>query len=65
MQLEKDLVDNEVERLEILFEKNEYNDDQKRWFIESKFKDAKDTDDKILLKVCEILLDKLEQKKEG
>ncbi len=56
MDLEKKLVDNEVERIEILFEKNNYNNNQKRWFIESKMNDAKLLKDTNLIKVCEILL---------
>ncbi len=56
--LDQDLIDNEVERLEILFEKNNYNDNQKKWFIQAKLKDAKELNDKLLLRVCEILLDK-------
>ena len=60
MQLDQNLVNNEVERLEILFAEKGYDKEERSWFIESKYHDAKKNNDLVLLKVCEILLDKID-----
>ena len=57
--LDQDLIENEIERIELLFEKNKYDDKQKKWFIEAKLKDAKELHDVVLLKVCEVLLERI------
>ncbi len=64
MKLEKDQLDNEfinleVERIKLLFEKNKYDLEQKKWFIEAKMFDAKNNKDVNYLKVCDILLKEL------
>ena len=59
MLLEEDLVNNEVKRIELLFEKNNYNNDQKKWFLESKLKYAKATNDVIVYRVCNILINNI------
>ena len=61
MNLEQELVKIEMERLELLFEESKYNNRQKRRFIESKLLDAKNYNDKILLKVCEKLINKINE----
>ena len=59
VQLNKEFIENEVERIRIVFLKNSYNDEEKRWFIESKVNAAKASNDVLLLEVCNILLDEL------
>lgn len=64
MKLEKDQLDNEfinleVERIKLLFEKNKYDKEQKKWFIEAKMLDAKNNKDINYIKVCDILLKEL------
>lgn len=58
-QLNKEFIENEVERIRILFLKNNYNAEEKRWFLESKINSAKAINDVLLLEVCDILLDEL------
>ena len=59
MMLDKDLVNNEIERIKLLFLKEKYDQEQKKWFIESKINRAKATNDDLLLEVCERLLEEL------
>ena len=51
--LEQDLKDEETlletERLKILFKKNNYDKQQKKWFLESKIMNAKECGNKNLL----------------
>ena len=58
-QLDEGLINNEIERLEIIFIKENYNDKQKLWFINSKLEKAKISNDRLLIEVCSRLLDKL------
>lgn len=58
-QLDETLIKNEIERLEIIFIKEKYNDKQKLWFINSKLEKAKISNDRLLIEVCSRLLDKL------
>ena len=58
-QLDEALIKNEIERLEIIFIKEKYNDKQKLWFINSKLEKAKISNDRLLIEVCSRLLDKL------
>ena len=58
-QLDEALINNEIERLEIIFIKENYNDKQKLWFINSKLEKAKISNDRLLIVVCSRLLDKL------
>lgn len=62
--LEQDLqnnfiISNEIERIKILFEKNNYTDEQKKWFIEAKIISAKNNNDDELLKIYNKLLGEL------
>ena len=52
---DKELINMEVERIKLLFIKNNYDDEQKKWFIEAKKKSAKENNDEKLLYVCKIL----------
>lgn len=58
-ELNKEYIENEVERIRILFLKNNYDLEEKKWFIESKANRAKVSNDVLLLEVCNILLDEL------
>ncbi len=58
-QLDEGLINNEIERLEIIFIKEKYNDKQKLWFINSKLEKAKISNDRLLIEVCSRLLNKL------
>lgn len=58
-QLDENIINNEIERLEIIFMKEKYNDKQKLWFINSKLEKAKSSNDRLLIEVCSRLLDKL------
>ena len=58
-QLDEGLINNEIERLEIIFIKENYNDKQKLWFINSKLEKAKISNDRLLIEVCSRLLDKI------
>lgn len=60
--LDQNLVNNEIERMEILFEKEHYNNDQRIWFIEAKMQDAKELNDIHLLEVCNRLMEKYSSK---
>lgn len=60
--LDQNLVNNEIERMEILFEKERYNNDQRIWFIEAKMQDAKELNDIHLLEVCNRLMEKYSSK---
>ncbi len=57
--LNQNLIENEIEHIEILFLKEHYNNYQKKWFIESKKKDAEKLNDINLLEVCNKLLEKI------
>ena len=64
MKLEKNLQDDvminlEVERIKLLFEKNNYNLKQKKWFIEAKEKNATKEKSEIILNACRILNEEL------
>ena len=68
MELEKDRFDDEfinleVERIKILFQKNNYNINQQKWFLESKIMTARENNDLNYLKVCEILLNEIDGEK--
>ena len=68
MELEKDQFDDEfinleVERIKILFQKNNYNINQQKWFLESKIMTARENNDLNYLKVCEILLNEIDSEK--
>ena len=58
---DQNLIDNEIERIEIFFQKNNYNDEQKVWFIESKLYSAKANNDPLLIEVCNKLLEKIKK----
>ena len=58
-QLDEALINNEIERLEIIFIKENYNDKQKLWFINSKLEKAKISNDRLLIEVCSRLLDRI------
>ena len=60
--LDQNLINNEIERMEILFEKEHYNNDQRIWFIEVKMQDAKELNDIHLLSVCNRLMEKYSSK---
>ena len=61
--LEQDLKDEETlletERLKILFKKNNYDKQQKKWFLESKIMNAKECGNKNLLILYERLLNEV------
>ncbi len=52
---DKELINLEVERIKLLFIKNNYDEEQKKWFIEAKKKSAIENNDEKLLYVCNIL----------
>lgn len=54
--LDEKLILNEMERLNILFIKNNYDEKQKKLFIESKLEKAKLNNDTLLIEVCNRLL---------
>lgn len=54
--LDEKLILNEMERLNILFIKNNYDEKQKKLFIESKLEKAKINNDTLLIEVCNRLL---------
>ena len=61
MMSEKDLLDrgiinNEVNRMIHLFDKNHYDKEQRIWFIQSKIRRAKASKDLYLLAACNALL---------
>lgn len=58
-----ELVKNEVERIQILFSKNNYGAKEKLWFIQSKVEYAKASNDELLLKACNIILNELNKAK--
>lgn len=49
----------EIERINILFKKNNYDKQQKKWFLESKIMNAKEHGDKKLLILYEELLNEV------
>ena len=59
--LDQDLIDNEIERIKIIFQKNNYDDEQKQWFIESKLNGAKANNDTLLIEVCNKLLEEIKK----
>jgi hypothetical protein len=65
MKLDLFLVNNEIERIKILFEKNNYNNSQKRWFIEYKYNEAKAANDDLMIIVCDKLLESLEKESDS
>jgi len=58
-QVDEEVINNERERLEILFLKEKYTKEQKLWFIESKVNTAKKQKDILTIKACEKLLSDL------
>ena len=55
------IISNEIERINILFEKNNYDEEQKKWFIEAKIISAKKNNDILLLQACSKILESLEK----
>ena len=60
LQVDEELINNEVDRLELLFMKEKYTKEQKLWFIESKINMAKRKKDFLTIKICEKLLNNLD-----
>ena len=58
-QLDEKIINNEIERIKILFEKNEYGLEEKKWFIEAKLINAQKNNDMYLIEVCNRLLKEL------
>ena len=54
---EDNFIELEVERLKLLFRKNKYNKEQKKWFLEAKLMNKETKNDQRYLKVCKILLE--------
>ena len=59
-QVDEIIINNEIERLKLLFERNNYNKQEKIWFIDSKRITAVENKDLLLLEVCNRLLSELE-----
>jgi len=59
--LNKQALELEKERILLLFEKEKYNKQQKKWFLESKMIDAKKSNDQEFMKVYEELLEIIEK----
>ena len=59
-QVDEIIINDEIERLKLLFERNNYNKQEKIWFIDSKKITAIENKDLLLLEVCNILLKGLE-----
>ena len=55
------IISNEIERINILFEKNKYDDKQKKWFIEAKIVAAKKSNNILLLQAYSKILESLEK----
>ena len=55
------IISNEIERINILFEKNKYDDEQKKWFIEAKIVAAKKSNNILLLQDYSKILESLEK----
>lgn len=55
------IISNEIERINILFEKNKYDDEQKKWFIEAKIVAAKKSNNILLLQAYSKILESLEK----
>ena len=58
-QVNEVIINNEVERIKLVFIKNNYNLQQKLWFINAKKILATKNKDLLLLKVCNKLLNDL------
>ena len=58
---DQDLVNNEIERIKLIFQGNNYDEEQKLWFIESKLNGAKNNNDTLLIEVCEKLLEEIKK----
>ena len=54
--LDKGMINNEVHRITLLFDKNHYDKEQRIWFIQSKIRRAKASRDLYLLAACNELL---------
>ena len=55
------IISNEIERINILCEKNKYDDEQKNWFIEAKIVAAKKSNNILLLQAYSKILESLEK----
>ena len=58
-QVDKHIIENEIERIRILFEKEKYNLEEKKWFIDAKMINALKSNDIYLIEVCKSLLKEL------
>ncbi len=54
-QVNKEIIELELERIKLLFLKNNYDTEQKKWFIEAKRETALKNNDANLLEVCKLL----------
>ena len=59
LQLDEELIDIEMDRIKLVFEKEKYDDDQKKWYLESVIEQAKKSNDIVTLEVCHLLLNQL------
>lgn len=57
--LDEETIDIEMDRIKLVFEKENYDDEQKKWYLESVIEQAKKSNDIVTLEVCHMLLNQL------
>lgn len=57
--LDDETIDIEMDRIKLVFEKENYDDEQKKWYLESVIEQAKKSNDIVTLEVCHMLLNQL------
>ena len=59
--LQDSFIENEVERIELFFIDNKYNEKQKLIYLNKRLYNAEKNNDELLLKVCNILFNKIKK----
>jgi len=62
-QLCNDFIELEVQRIKLLFEKNKYNTEQKKWFIEAKLMNKEKENNEAYIEIYERLLEEINNEK--